>query len=154
MTRFKKTLLILLGVVILVCLLGGGLLMNWFKNQAVPALEGDAAAYGYNVLSDISQDWSYDTLMMNAEPELKVNTDPEQVKAMLAKMEDALGSLKDAKGSGRMITDSEIAGQEALGVMYVADAEFEKGDADVKIYLVRRPESGDWLIKSFDVTPK
>lgn len=153
MSRWKKTLLILCGVVLLLCLAGGGLMINFFKNQLIPEMESDAATFAENKISEISVTWSYDSLMMDAEPEMKLANDPQSITNMLNKMNMALGKLKSINGGAQLLSDTKVADKKAFGAVYQGEGTFEKGKATVKIVLVRRVEGGDWMIRQFDVTP-
>jgi hypothetical protein len=153
MGRMKKRrrLLIVIVLVFLAILGGGAFMVIRFAGELGQVQEKDAAIFGDNTLSEISQDWSPDRLDFYASVELLTDHQDEDRKVKMAKLQKELGAYKSGDGIvSNLRVEKDAGGDDALVGDYLVHAKFAKGNADVEMKLIKR-KIGDWQIKTFTV---
>jgi hypothetical protein len=73
----------------------------------------------------------------------------EDLQALFDASRDALGPLLEYRGSEGQALMAVINSQTAVSAEYVARARFEKGDADLRLSLIKQGDA--WLVEGFHI---
>lgn len=113
-------------------------------------LERSAQEYMDTTIPGIITDWSTQTLLDQASPELLKTVTPDQMARYFEKFHQLLGPLQSYHGArgGTRYTYTTEDGRRDLGEFTVF-ADFEKGEAEIKVSLIRH--DGKWQISGFHV---
>jgi hypothetical protein len=136
-----------LGIAFLGLLVWLGLFFSWAHQQ-----DKSARRYVSAAVPAIFNEWDLDALKQRASEQL--SNDPQfrsDAPRMFLMLQRALGKLKrtqDAEGTAGYNVGGTSPAQGTYGD-YVIRAEFERGDAELRLLVVR--ERGAWRIRGFNV---
>ncbi len=146
-----KTPLAIIGALALLFCGGVGVLI-FFGVRSASNVMGEAQAYGDESMRAVCTDWNAGELERRAAKELIEQNPPGTLKSVVDRL-TPLGKLK--------VVESRVTGIEAKTstdtgtftiAKYSAVCEFEKGDADAELELLKR--DGEWRILKFSVKQK
>jgi hypothetical protein len=137
-----------LGVISAFVIIAGGI--GFFilaRNGA--ALDSASKTYVENAVVVIAGNWVVDELLKRASPRLKSMAKPDELRNLFDAAKSALGPLQQYQGSKGQAMMSVVNSQTSVSAQYVAKGSFAKGDAELRIALVK---SGDnWMIEGFHI---
>lgn len=143
----KKTLKILGIIFICFILIGivGFSILNYFGSK----YDKESRAYANKTIPLIITTWNPEELISRSNTELLNIIPPEKLQSLFRLFSDKLGSLEEYKGlnGGAGIHIDQIG--IAVTAEYIADADFEKAPAKIKIQLVK--QNSGWYISGFSV---
>jgi hypothetical protein len=143
----KKALAILGAVVLVLVLAIGGTIVHF--SRVGRGLDESSKAYADSVVPLIVGSWSVDALEKHASPQALKVTNHDQWIMVFSKLSQ-LGALKHydgAKGDSH-ISYTPKEGK-VVSAKYVSHAQFENGDADIRITLIQI--DNEWQIWGFYV---
>lgn len=145
-----KKIIMILGYVFLAVIV---LLIAGAASVAVigKRLDKDSKAYVDAALPAIITEWDVSELQKRASPEYDDSVDYDDVEDYFTSLQQ-LGKLEEYKGStGDSNITISLSGYE-ITADYIANADFEKGSAEIQISLIKR--DGSWQILDFKVNPE
>jgi hypothetical protein len=141
-----KVLFNLLGLIVLLIILAFGY-TEYLRSQLAPS----ASAYADESIRAIITTWSEDEAIKRLSPELSAVTPKAQLGQYLATLNDKLGTLQSYGGSkGGVGIKFSVEDGTVITALYVANATFQYGNANILIRLIRHGDA--WQILSFHVT--
>ena len=138
-----------LGIAFAVLVVAGGVAFGVLAWNGA-ALDKSSQAYVDQSVVAIAADWNADELWKRAGPRLRHAVKETDLRDLVAGLRAALGPLAEYDGSRGQAIISVVNAQTQTSAQYVAKGRFEKGEAEVKIALVRSGDS--WLIEGFHVS--
>ena len=115
------------------------------------ALDVESKAFVDDAVPAIVTSWSKEQLLDRATTELRANAKPDQLAIFFDRL-SRLGALVHYDGATGAATMSYFTfSGSTVSATYVANAEFQNGQASFKITLLKR--DGQWLIHNFHVDP-
>jgi hypothetical protein len=113
------------------------------------ALDADSKTYVDNSVATIAQNWDADALWHLSSSRFRQVTKQEDLRRFFGAARGALGRLRATRGA---------VGQEMISIRntvkmvtanYTVHAQFEKGDADIRISIIKN--GSDWRIEGFHI---
>ncbi|HXH60375.1 MAG TPA: hypothetical protein VNI20_03360 [Fimbriimonadaceae bacterium] len=150
----KSTKVTLLVATILVISLCGGLWSMLSNAQKVlTRARTEAKTEGNEILVLLAGSWDYSAVQLRLSPEFDDKYSEDEARKQFGQWKQTYGDL----ASGEMKIVSFEAGGKSLGepvlvAKLACEATFDKGKADVKMTLMRRPKN-DWQMSDFEVGP-
>jgi uncharacterized RDD family membrane protein YckC len=129
---------------------------NWRSHQRLKqvwiALDKESKAYADSAIPAILSTWSEKELLDRASPEFKQSVTTDQLDRLFRRF-SGLGSLQKCEpAEGKTTISPTPEGREwVLSGQYTAKATFEKGEASIKLGLIKHKPGDQWQIQSFDV---
>ncbi len=114
------------------------------------ALDAEGKAYVDDSVIAISSHWSKDELLKRGSPQLLANAAPKDLDTLFEATTAGLGPLVEYRGATRQSWTSMAAtsGTRVVAI-YVAQARYQKGDATIRLSLIKT--EGKWSIQGFHV---
>jgi hypothetical protein len=117
--------------------------------QKFVALDTESKQYANTAVKAIVTNWDQNELNRLESPEFKSVTKAGDMDKLFA-MFRRLGKLKECKECKGQATSSWITGKgREISAIYICRAEFEKGEAEIKISLVKHGDN--WQIAGFRI---
>jgi hypothetical protein len=138
-----------LGRIVIVLVVGVALFVGWSFLQ-----DYKARAFIRTSVAAICKRWDFDELKRLSSTKLRATPVFEnQGQAMMYAMGQALGPIKSAEEpagtAGLRFDTRNTSAEQGTQGSYVVYAHFERGEAEIKIHVVR--ENGLWRIATFNV---
>lgn len=152
MSNGTKIALAVMAVLMLLCGVG---LYSLFSNATSRLAEARAQAKptGDEILILLTESWEFEAIELRAADELTDRRSEAEVQEEMNEWRQELGTLVSSEGE---VTSSSIdldgEADRGLVAIYTADAEFEKGRAEVVLTLTRKPGE-EWMLADFQVLP-
>lgn len=120
---------------------------QWAEIQRSIAFDNESKAYADSAIPAIVSTWSEKELLDRASPEFKQSFTTDQFRRF-----SGLGPLQKcepAEGQTTMSFTKQLEADRVISGQYTAKATFEKGEASIKLGLIKHGDQ--WQIQSFDV---
>jgi len=115
------------------------------------SLQTDSKSFVDATVVRIVQDWDEDALTQRSAKEFSASARPEKLTALFTQCKHRLGRLREYQGSkGSLKIWYSIRAERLITGEYVAKCEFDKGEAEVQIRIVR--QDAQWRILFFYVS--
>jgi type IV secretory pathway TraG/TraD family ATPase VirD4 len=122
----------------------------FFVARSGGALDAESKAYVDDAIVAISARWDKKELAQRASPALKQNLAAGQIDALFDAFTIGLGPLVEYRGAtGQSVVTAMIGSGTSRTANYLANARFQKGDAEIRIGLVKIDDR--WMIQNFYV---
>lgn len=145
MRRFLYGLGIFFAVVLVAAVVG-----FFFLVRNGSALDAESKAYVDDAVIAISSHWSKDELLKRGSPQLLARATPKDLDTLFEATTVGLGPLVEYQGATRQSWTSMAATSGTTVVaIYVAQARYQKGDATIRLNLIKT--EGKWSIQGFYV---
>jgi hypothetical protein len=139
-----------LGAVIALIVVAAGIAVFFIARNGT-ALDAESNAYVGDAVVAITAHWNADELMKRSTPDFRRITKPDVLQGLFDAASTALGPLEDYEGAKGDAMVSVMAGSgTTISARYVAHARFQKGDADLKLTLLKI--DGTWRIEGFNIS--
>ena len=113
------------------------------------ALDTASKAYVEESVVAIAANWDVDELWKRASPRLRTTVKPDEIRGLFDAAKGALGPLVDYRGSQGEAMMSLQNASPAVSAQYIANCSFQKGNAEIRITLVKQGDT--WLIRGFHI---
>jgi hypothetical protein len=114
------------------------------------ALSAEGRTYVDAAIVSIIGHWDERELLKRATPHLRETTKPDDMQRLFAAAALGLGPLVDYGGAtGDAQITTMVGSGTRISATYVAKAKFERGDAAIRIFLLRI--DGAWMIEGFNI---
>jgi hypothetical protein len=108
----------------------------------------ESKAYGDDAMLNIFTNWDANELWQRSTPHFRQTIKRDDLLAFFDAAKDALGRLSEYRGTGGA-TVTVTNGRKSVKANYTAKTIFEKGDADVRLDLVK--DGMVWTIEGFHI---
>ncbi len=152
MSRLAKAGLIAAGIVLAVLIALIWAAVSWGQGE-LQAQQADAADYGQWAVQEIGANWDPLVLKREASAEFLGAAPFEQAEEWTAGLKQLLGPVVSVAAASAEVDVKKIRGQDALVGVYLTQAKFQKGAAEVKLTLTLK-ERGGWQIASINLRPE
>jgi hypothetical protein len=112
------------------------------------AYSAESKAYGDDAMLNIFTNWDADELWKRSTPHFRQAIKRDDLSAFFDAGKDALGRLSEYSGTGGA-TVTVTSGRKSVKANYMAKTRFEKGDADVRLDLIK--DGMVWTIEGFHI---
>jgi hypothetical protein len=111
-------------------------------------LDGESRVYAAESIAAIVPAWSHEELLRRATPQLKAAAKPFEVAALFNAFSAGLGKLLENELPVGSAIVSVTAGEgKVIAANYVVKARFEKGDAVIRVSLLKQDDQ--WRVQGF-----
>ena len=139
-----------LGVLFLLTIVGINIsFINLFNYGA--NFDKESKAFVDQEVPAIISSWNEQKLISNADPKLLKVTSPDKIHQLLVYLSSHLGTMtkyNGSQGQAAVITNNGVT---TTSADYAANADFQKGSADITITLLQHPDDKKWYIIRFHV---
>jgi hypothetical protein len=145
----NKSCLSCLGIIFLVIVVLGAAMFGYVAYNG-SRLDASSKQYVDETLPIIVAHWDKEELLKRASPEFKTVATSEDTDALFAQLQSKLGALvkyDGAKGGSNMSYTTQYG--KVISANYKADAEFERGKAEIEFKLIQH--DGEWQVLGFHV---
>ena len=118
-------------------------------NSKGQALDRTSKAYVEDSVAAIAAHWDADEFFKRAGPELRTRVKPDDIRGLFDAARSALGPLVEYRGSQGEAEIAVLDSQHRVSAKYVAHGHFQKGDAEIKLLLVKQGDA--WMIEGFHI---
>lgn len=114
------------------------------------ALDGESRVYAAESVDAIISSWKPDELIRRATPQLRASAKPSDVEGLFSALAIGLGKVieTDVPVGGSLVSVTSAQGK-VISANYTMKARFEKGDAVIRIALLKVDEQ--WRVHGFNV---
>jgi hypothetical protein len=145
-----KRFFIVIGVVFFLMLLVVGSFIGYMAATG-PGLDASSKEYVDRALPAIVREWSADSLLARASPQLLQGSSEAQLRGFFSKLSEKLGSMTGYPGSqGDSNTFFSLSKGRIVSARYHAHIRFQRGEADINLMLFQ-DKAGKWSIAGFQV---
>lgn len=113
------------------------------------ALDAESKAYIDKSVAAIADDWDADALWQRSSPRFRQLTKKDDLRTFFEATREGLGRLVASRGAVGQARISIINAVKTVTANYAVDAKFEKGDAEIRISLVK--DGPQWRIQGFRI---
>jgi hypothetical protein len=135
--------------IVMACVVVTAAIGLFFLARDGAALDAESKAYVKDSVISVADNWDADALWQRGSPGFRRATDEQDLRNFFNAARSALGRLVEYRGSrGQAAFMLTNAGQRATA-NYDVKATFEKGDADIRVGLVK--VGAQWRIEGFHI---
>lgn len=136
------------GVVMAALMVGGAVGLFTLSRDGA-ALDAQSRAYVDDAVVKISRHWDAGALWQRASADFRQTTTEDDLYAFFEAADDALGPLRAYRGARGEAVISFLDGGTRVSAKYIAEATFEKGDAEIQVLAVKHGDA--WRIEGFHI---
>jgi hypothetical protein len=137
-----------LGVLTACLVVAGGIGLFFLARNGM-ALDAESKAYVDKSVAAITDDWDADALWQRSSPRFRQTTKQDDLRNFFDAARESLGRLVAARGATGQATISVVNAVRSVTANYMVHAQFEKGDADIQIGVVKN--GSHWRIEGFHI---